>query len=284
MHIPDGFLTPSVWAPLDIAALPAIAWVARKARIETEDRSIPLMGVMGAFIFAAQMINFPVGLGTSGHLVGGALLAIALGPAAASVVMTAILTLQAFVFQDGGIMSLGANVFNMGIAGVLAGYLPYRLLNSRWRAGAIFIAGSLSVLTSAVLALSELWISGVRLPNDLPLWLTLGVFVLNALLEGAITVAAVSAIGRLNPAWIHQPQPSNTRARTVFAAAALLLVAVGVLIASNAPDAIQRLINEPIPADSSQWLHKAGAGLGGMAIIFVACALTGRFFTRQRSV
>ena len=75
---------------------------------------------MGAFVFAAQMINFPVGLGTSGHLVGGALLSIVLGPAAASVVLTAILVIQAFVFQDGGIMALGPNVFNMAIIGVLA--------------------------------------------------------------------------------------------------------------------------------------------------------------------
>ncbi len=92
-----------------------------------EDRKIPLLGVMGAFVFAAQMINFPVGPGTSGHLVGGALLTIALGPAAASIVMTAILAIQALVFQDGGILALGANIFNMAIAGVLAAYLPYRL-------------------------------------------------------------------------------------------------------------------------------------------------------------
>jgi cobalt/nickel transport system permease protein len=282
MHIPDGFLSPSVWAPLDIAALPGVAWVARRARLETEDRSIPLMGVMGAFVFAAQMINFPVGLGTSGHLVGGALLSIALGPAAASVVMTAILVVQAFVFQDGGIMALGANVFNMAIAGVLAGYIPYRFLNARWRTGAIFFAGMLSVLTSALLALSELWVSGVRLPNDLPLWLTLGLFVLNGLLEGAITVAAVGAIGRLNPTWIQQPEPSNARAKAVFASAALLLVVFGILLASEAPDAIQRLTNISLPEVSSAWLHKAGAGLGGMALIFVACALTSRFFARRQ--
>ena len=85
---------------------------------------------MGAFIFAAQMINFPVGPGTSGHLVGGTLLAIALGPAPAAVVMTAILAIQALVFQDGGILALGANVFNMAIAGVLAGYAPYRLMKN----------------------------------------------------------------------------------------------------------------------------------------------------------
>jgi cobalt/nickel transport system permease protein len=284
MHIPDGFLSPSVWAPLDVAALPAVAWVARKSRLDTEDRSIPLLGVMGAFVFAAQMINFPVGLGTSGHLVGGALLAIALGPAAASIVMTAILVVQAFVFQDGGIMALGANVFNMAIAGVLAGYVPYRLLNKRWRAGSIFIAGTLSVLTSALLALSELWISGVRLPSQLPLWLTLGLFAANGLLEGAITVAAVGAIGRLNPAWIQQPEPANSRARTVLASVAILLAVFGIFVASSAPDAIQRLTNVPLPDVSTEWLHKAAAGLAGMALIFAACALTGRFFTRQRSV
>ena len=117
MHIPDGFLSPAVWAPLDAAAIPAVGWIAHRAQKDTDERNIPLMGVMGAFVFAAQMINFPVGLGTSGHLVGGALLAIVLGPAAASVVLTSILVIQAFVFQDGGIMALGPNILNMAIVG-----------------------------------------------------------------------------------------------------------------------------------------------------------------------
>src|SRR6185312_2539730 len=151
MHIPDGFLSTPVWATLDVVSAPAVAWVARRAQRETQHNRIPLLGVMGAFVFAAQMINFPVGPGTSGHLVGGALLAIALGPSAAAMVMTAILSVQALVFQDGGIMALGANVFNMAIAGVLAGYLPYRLWGARWRSGAIFAGGVLSVLVSACL-------------------------------------------------------------------------------------------------------------------------------------
>src|ERR1700691_3251049 len=151
MHIPDGFLSPPVWATLDVVSVPAVAYVARRAQRESErnelgDRQIPLLGVMGAFVFAAQMINFPVGLGTSGHLVGGTLLAIVLGPAPAAIVMTAILAIQAFVFQDGGIVALGANIFNMALAGVLAGYLPYRawgLLRGRGtgRSAAIFAGG-----------------------------------------------------------------------------------------------------------------------------------------------
>src|ERR1017187_4320841 len=123
MHIPDGFLSPPVWAAFDVLSVPAVGLMARGARRHMEDRKIPLLGVMGAFVFAAQMINFPVGLGTSGHLVGGTLLAITLGPAAAAIVMTAIVALQAFIFQDGGIVTLGANVINMAVIGVLAGYL-----------------------------------------------------------------------------------------------------------------------------------------------------------------
>src|ERR1700744_5969679 len=106
VHIPDGFLGTPVWATLDVASAGAVAIAAKRAHRETEYRNVPLLGVMGAFVFAAQMINFPVGLGTSGHLVGGALLAMALEPGAAMIVMTAILAVQGFVFQDGGIVVL----------------------------------------------------------------------------------------------------------------------------------------------------------------------------------
>src|SRR3989454_11632567 len=121
MHIPDGFLSAPVWATLDLAAIPAVGYLARRAQRGLGQTRVPLLGVMGAFVFAAQMINFPVGMGTTGHLVGGALLAFTLGPAAAAVVMSAILAIQALVFQDGGILALGSNIVNMAIVGVLAG-------------------------------------------------------------------------------------------------------------------------------------------------------------------
>src|SRR5690349_22376967 len=127
MHIPDNFLSVPVWASLDAVSAPVVGLMVRRAGRELEDTRIPLLGVMGAFVFAAQMINFPVGAGTSGHLVGGALLACTLGVAPAVLVMTTILAIQAFVFQDGGVLSLGANVFNMAVAGVLAGYWPFQL-------------------------------------------------------------------------------------------------------------------------------------------------------------
>jgi cobalt/nickel transport system permease protein len=126
MHIPDNFLSTPVWATLDAVAIPAVAIMSRKAHRSTDSNRLPLLGVMGAFVFAAQMINFPVGLGTSGHLVGSTLLACLLGPWAAALVVTAILIVQALIFQDGGVLALGANIINMALMGVLVGYLPAR--------------------------------------------------------------------------------------------------------------------------------------------------------------
>jgi cobalt/nickel transport system permease protein len=280
MHIPDGFLSTPVWATLDVVSAPAVAWVARRAQRDTQDHRIPLLGVMGAFVFAAQMVNFPVGPGTSGHLVGGALLTVVLGPAAASLVLTAILVLQALIFQDGGVLALGANVFNMALAGVAAAYLSYRLWGPSSRSGAIFAAGALSVMTSACLALGQLLISGVPMAGGV-LWASLGLFAISALVEGAITVAAVRAIERLNPAWVAGPQPASSRATAAIGLAALFLVVVGTLIASAAPDGIQRLTAPGV--DSVTWPRRTMAGLAGIAMIFALCYLGGKLKSRRRS-
>src|SRR6478736_9021843 len=180
VYILDGFLSTPVWAALDAAAAPAVGYVVRVAQRGFDDAKVPLLGVMGAFVFAAQMINFPVGIGTSGHLVGSALLAITLGPAPATVVMTAILAIQALVFQDGGILALGANVSNMAVAGTLAGYLPFHFWGAgKWRKASVFLGGLLSVLIGAVLALAQLLISGVSMPASV-LGISLGLFVVTA--------------------------------------------------------------------------------------------------------
>lgn len=275
-------------------AVPAVGLVARNAQRTMEDRNLPLLGVMGAFVFAAQMINFPVGPGTSGHLVGGTLLAILLGPAAATMVMTAIIAIQALVFQDGGIVTLGANVFNMAIAGVVAGYLPYRFWAGSWRKSAIFAGGVLSVLTSACLAMAELLASGVAMPRTV-LYLSLGLFVVSAVIEGAITLAAVRAIERINPAWVRgtqKPARSGSWAIGMVAVTALLLAVMGVLVASTDPDGIQKLAAERSPgwlhaplADyqlqgvNSPWLRHAGAGVAGLVLIYGLCLLVGRMVT-----
>jgi cobalt/nickel transport system permease protein len=280
MHIPDGFLSTPVWATLDVVSAPAVAWVARRAQRDTQDHRIPLLGVMGAFVFAAQMVNFPVGPGTSGHLMGGALLTVVLGPAAASLVLTAILVLQALIFQDGGVLALGANVFNMALAGVAAAYLSYRLWGQASRSGAIFAAGALSVMTSACLALGQLLISGVPMTGGV-LWASLGLFVVSALIEGAITVAAVRAIERLNPVWVAGPRPSSSRTVAGVGLAALMLVVVGTLIASAAPDGIQRLTGQGV--DSLGWPQRSMVGLAGLAMLFALVYLGGKLKSRRRS-
>jgi cobalt/nickel transport system permease protein len=300
VHIPDGFLSPGVWASLDAAAVPAVALVVRRAQRGLDESRIPLLGVMGAFVFAAQMINFPVGIGTSGHLVGGALLAFTLGPAAAGVAMTAILAIQALVFQDGGILALGANVMNMAVAGVLAGYLPFHL----WGAGgrrraAIFAGGVLSVLVSAVLALAELALSGVRMPAS-ALGVSLALFAVSAVLEGAITVAVVQALEAIQPGFIRKPAAARSLATGLVGMTAVLLAVVGVLFAATNPDGIEaigiqtgmaaharNLVRTPL-ADyqatfvRSAWLGKAAAGLAGIGMVYGACLVFARVAGRKR--
>jgi cobalt/nickel transport system permease protein len=298
VHIPDGFLATPVWLGLDALAIPAVALAARRAQSAVEENRAPLLGVMGAFVFAAQMINFPVGTGTSAHLVGAALLAIALGPSAAVVVMTAILALQAFVFQDGGVLALGANVFNMACAGVLSAWIPYRLWSPRFPRAAVAIAGAASVLASALLAITELLASGIRIPPA-ALWLSLTLFVVSAAVEGGITLAVVAAIGRLSPRLVRRPAPAPAWVLPAFAAAAVLLASAGVLVASSAPDGLQRLALRlglapralfPAPlADyqaaflNSPWTAKAAAGLAGIALVGGLCFGLGRAAARRRS-
>src|SRR3990172_11883821 len=125
MHIPDGFLEPEVWIPLTAISGMSLVSVSRKISDGMDEEAIPLMGVMAAFVFAAQMINFPVGGGTSGHLMGGVLIAAIVGPYGGLVIIATILILQALLFQDGGITALGANVFNMGVFGAVLGYAVF---------------------------------------------------------------------------------------------------------------------------------------------------------------
>lgn len=300
MHIPDGFLSTPVWAAAGAVSLPSLALIARRANPSPEDHRLPLMGVMGAFVFAAQMINFPVGVGTSGHLVGGALLAIALGPAAASIVMTAILAVQALLFQDGGVLALGANVFNMALAGVVAGYLPYHYWGgTSLRTAAVFLGGFLSVFTSACLAMSQLALSGTTMPAGV-LIASLALFLVSAAIEGGITVAVIRAIERLDPGWL-QPAAAHRRgpATGAILIAAILLVSIGVLAASSLPDGLEKLTGDLGIASRAgnlfqtpftdyeagflgqPWLRKALPGLLGLVAVFSACTVLNRLVARR---
>ena len=203
MHLPDGFLAPSVWIPMAVASAGAVAFAARKARTAADPERVPLMGVLGAFVFATQMINFPVAAGTSGHLVGGVLLAVLLGPHVATLVMTAVFVVQCFLFQDGGVTTLGANIFNMGIVGTYGGTLLYRglhrLLPRRVaRVGATMGACWLSIVVSAALVAVELGLSGV-VDIGASLVAMCGVHAVIGLGEGAVTVGVLGFLSRVRP-------------------------------------------------------------------------------------
>ena len=284
MHIPDGFLSTPVWATLDAAAAPAVVYLARRAQRSLDENKVPLLGVLGAFVFAAQMINFPVGPGTTGHLVGGALLAFTLGPAPASIVMVAILAIQALVFQDGGVLALGANITNMAVMGLLAGYLPFHMWGAtKWRRLALFAGGALSVLVSACLALAELLISGVRMPPSV-LSVSLVLFTISAILEGAITLAVMGALERVQPETVHRPQPSRSPILAGVALTAVLLATVGVLFAAGGPDGIEKLLHlNPAPLHAN-FLGQASTGILGLVLIYGACLVIGRVASRHRSL
>ncbi|MHB8156517.1 MAG: energy-coupling factor ABC transporter permease, partial [Desulfocucumaceae bacterium] len=164
MHIPDGFLNVQTWAPAYLLSAGAISYAIKKSREELNDRQVPRLGVMAAFIFAAQMVNFPVAGVASVHLLGAALAAIILGPWSASLIISTVLVIQMFIFQDGGLTVLGANVLNMAVVGVMASYLLYLALSkilpgARGRNISIFLAAWFSVVVAALMASLELGLS-----------------------------------------------------------------------------------------------------------------------------
>jgi cobalt/nickel transport system permease protein len=217
MHIPDGFLTPEIAAACAVPAVGAVGYGARAASRELDERRVPLLGVTAAFVFAAQMLNFPVAGGTSGHFLGAALAAILLGPWLAGVVLSVVLVVQSFVFADGGVTALGANVLNMGVIGGLAvgGLMvaAQRLLpKSRTTTLAVAGVGAwLAVVAGSVACAFELAISGtVPLGTVLPAML--GVHMLIGAGEAVITVAAVSAVLSTRPDVVRALQPKGAPA------------------------------------------------------------------------
>jgi cobalt/nickel transport system permease protein len=204
MHIPDGFLSTEVALACAVPAAVAVGYGVKRAGAELDERRVPLLGVTAAFVFAAQMLNFPVAGGTSGHFLGAALAAILLGPWLACLVLAVVVFVQAFVFADGGITALGANVLNTGVVGalVVGGLMAAaRSVAGRGRRPLLAIAGAgawLAVMAGAAAAAAELAISGtVPLATVLPAML--GVHALIGVGEAVITVAAVSAVTTTRP-------------------------------------------------------------------------------------
>lgn len=204
MHIPDGFLSPAVSAAAYVISGGTLAaGIRSRLKKRLEQDKIPLMGVMAAFVFAAQMVNFPIIGGTSGHLIGAVLCAAIFGPWTAAIIMTTILAVQCFIFGDGGVTALGANVLNMGILAVFAGYFIYKLfykIQNRVSYASLFISSWFSVVLSAVLASIEISVSGLNSAAFIEI-VKLMVYwhMLIGIGEGIITVLIVKYLKRIKP-------------------------------------------------------------------------------------
>jgi len=203
MHIPDGFLTPRVWAPLDVVSGCFVAVGLRRVSEAFEEKAIPLMGVLAAFVFAGQMINIPVAGGTSGHFLGGALVGALLGPWAGLIVMTVVLFVQCFLFQDGGVAALGANIFNMGVIGAMGGAALYRTAVSVFKGPrrvfwSGFFAGWLAMIISSLCCASQLCLSKV-VSGSTGFSVIVGVHGVLGLLEGVVTGVVLESLSRSRP-------------------------------------------------------------------------------------
>ncbi len=251
MHIPDGFLSTAVSVVLWIASILIIAYSLKRVGNELGERQVPFMGVLAAAIFAGQMLNFTVVGGTSGHLLGAALATILLGPWAAIIVMTSVVAIQALIFQDGGLLVLGANIFNMAIVGVAVAYMVYRTVYrlSAGRRWGIFVGGFVAAWASIELAALacalQLAASGTS-PANIAIPAMGGIHALIGIGEGLITVGALAFLYATRPDLLTAGEGLAVQSRLVWGAGLMiaLLLAVFSPLASAYPDGLEWVAEE----------------------------------------
>jgi cobalt/nickel transport system permease protein len=246
MHIPDGFLSVLVSIILWIISIVAIGYALRRVGKDLGERQVPLMGVLAAAIFAGQMLNFTVAGGTSGHLLGAALATILLGPWAAIIVMTTVVSIQALIFQDGGLLALGANIFNMAVIGVSVSYFAYTSLKKligeqKW--GVLvsgFVTAWLSIFIASLAAGLELAASGTS-PANIAVPAMGGIHALIGIGEGLITIGALAFIysARRDLLQVGQTAPAGGKAIWVVGLGIAILLTVFSPLASAHPDGLE---------------------------------------------
>lgn len=306
LHIPDGFLNIGISLIFWILTIIFVGLAISRTNKHMGEKQIPLMGVMAAFIFAAQMINFPVAGGTSGHFLGGALAAIVLGPWAGILVMTAVVGLQGLLFQDGGLLVMGTNIFNMGILTAIIGFGLYRTVIHQKRGLRLTIAGAgawLATMAAALFTSIQLWLSGTtRLEIVLPAML--GVHALIGIGEAVITVAAL--------AFIEQTRPDILRSENISTSGGPAWIIVGVFItvfvvllspfASANPDGLERVADDlgflesgqnapyeifpdyTIPILGETGISTIIAGLVGAVFVFSLLFILGRNLRKNKEI
>lgn len=252
MHMADALISPAVGGTMWVVSGGLIAFCARKVNQRLRDNLVPMMGVLGAFIFAAQMINFSIPVtGSSGHLVGGLMLTVLLGPYAAFLVIASVLTVQAFFFADGGLLALGCNMFNMGFFPIFVGYpLIYRVLSKgehgtprAWMAA--IAASVVGLQCGAFGVVLETTASGISaLPFRTFLLMMLPIHLAIGVVEGLATAAVVSFVARTRPEAL-QAEPSDGASASLrpvligLAITAVVLGGVASWFASTHPDGLE---------------------------------------------
>ena len=305
MHIPDGFLSVPVAIVLWIVSIGAIFLALRRANRELGERQVPLMGVLAARIFAGQMLNFSVTGGTSGHLLGAALAVILLGPWGAILVLTAVVGIQALVFQDGGLLALGANLFNMAVIGVSVAYFTYHTITKlaggkRWGlfVGS-FAAGWLSIFIASLAAALELAVSGTS-PANIAVPAMGGIHALIGIGEGLITTGAVVFLFASRRELLESSKRAVSGGRLVWGAGIAIAVILAVLspLASAHPDGLEWVAEEQgflaaargpvyeiipdyvLPGISSEALATILAGVVGVGLVLIV--VLGVAYARRR--
>jgi len=305
MHIPDGFLSVTVSIIMWAISLAVVGYALKRANEDLGERQAPLMGVLAACIFAGQMLNFSVTGGTSGHLVGAAIATILLGPWAAILVMTSVVGVQALVFQDGGLLALGANIFNMGVIGVTVAYFTYQTIQklTRGRRWGVFAGGFaaawLSIFIASLACALQLALSGTS-PANVAVPAMGGIHALIGIGEGLITVGALAFLSATRRDLLQTGAAQRTGG-PAWAAGLVIALALAAIspLASAHPDGLEWVAEQKgfldiargplyqiipdyaLPGISSQALATILAGILGALLVF-GVALGAAYARRKR--
>ena len=289
MHIPDGLLDLRTSAGTVLLAGAGLVWSGRELKSRWHDRTTPLLGVMAAFVFAGQMVNFPIPGGTSGHLLGGALAATLLGPAAATLALTVVLMVQCLLFQDGGITALGANVLNLALIGVWSAHGVNRVVR-RAVAGprgirlGTTIGGWVSVVLASAACAMELALAGLS-PWRLVLPAMTITHAVIGVGEALITGAVVAFVMQVRPDLVYAntaPQRSSWKSFVLPGLAGSLGIAILLgPLASKLPDGLDRIVGQlgmvgrPVPAGSAPLADYTVPGVGSPWLAEIIAAFLG---------
>lgn len=307
MHIPDGFLSILVSVFLWIVSIVVIGYSLKRVNQDLGERKVPLMGVLAAAIFAGQMLNFTVAGGTSGHLMGAAIATILLGPWAAILVMTCVVGVQALIFQDGGLLVLGANIFNMAIIGVAVSYMVYTTV--RKLAGekpwgifvGSFLAAWLSIVIASLAVALQLALSGTS-PANIAIPTMAGIHALIGIGEGLITMGVLAFVYTTRRDLLVAGESKTTAGWAVWVVGLVIaiILAIASPLASAYPDGLEwvaerqgflETAREPLyniipdyvfPGISNEALATIIAGILGTILVFVIAL--GIAFSRRKRV